>query len=448
MIRILILLFLTLKVSGQVPYGLNSFPSAKATFYLDFDGQTVNTPYWNKGVPFYATPSKLTASQMDSAFKIVAEDFRPFNVNVTTDSAVYFAAPLLRRQRVIITDTSEWYAGVGGVAYFGSFIWGLEVPCFVFTDILKTGRNSSEAISHEIGHTLNLYHQSQCNSTGGFVFEYNPGRGVGETSWSPIMGDSYSRNLTVWHNGPTSFGCTSLQDDLAVITSSTNGFGYRPDGVGNTIELATPISINVNTVGFSELINRTNDTDFYRIILPKRGRLILTANPYNLGGNRVRANIDIEMSLYNGTTLLQKYNPLTRLNAVLDTTLNTGIYHISINNVANANISNYGMIGSYSVEGTFTVEEALNLDLPNIQTQIQRQIELINISGNSNTGIYQINLPNRNNFTEIRIYSITGTLLKSIRNIQKINTIDISKYSSGIYIVNIDNVKSFKIIKQ
>ncbi len=340
MIRILILLFLTLKVSGQVPYGLNSFPSAKATFYLDFDGQTVNTPYWNKGVPFYATPSKLTASQMDSAFKIVAEDFRPFNVNVTTDSAVYFAAPLLRRQRVIITDTSEWYAGVGGVAYFGSFIWGLEVPCFVFTDILKTGRNSSEAISHEIGHTLNLYHQSQCNSTGGFVFEYNPGRGVGETSWSPIMGDSYSRNLTVWHNGPTSFGCTSLQDDLAVITSSTNGFGYRPDGVGNTIELATPISINVNTVGFSELINRTNDTDFYRIILPKRGRLILTANPYNLGGNRVRANIDIEMSLYNGTTLLQKYNPLTRLNAVLDTTLNTGIYHISINNVANTNRRN------------------------------------------------------------------------------------------------------------
>ena len=448
MIRILILLFLTLKVSGQVPYGLNSFPSAKATFYLDFDGQTVNTPYWNKGVPFYATPSKLTASQMDSAFKIVAEDFRPFNVNVTTDSAVYFAAPLLRRQRVIITDTSEWYAGVGGVAYFGSFIWGLEVPCFVFTDILKTGRNSSEAISHEIGHTLNLYHQSQCNSTGGFVFEYNPGRGVGETSWSPIMGDSYSRNLTVWHNGPTSFGCTSLQDDLAVITSSTNGFGYRPDGVGNTIELATPISINVNTVGFSELINRTNDTDFYRIILPKRGRLMLIANPYNLGGNRSKANIDIEMSLYNGTTLLQKYNPLTRLNAVLDTTLNAGTYHISINNVANANISNYGMIGSYSVEGTFTVEEALNLDLPNIQTQIQRQIELINISGNSNTGIYQINLPNRNNFTEIRIYSITGTLLKSIRNIQKINTIDISKYSSGIYIVNIDNVKSFKIIKQ
>ncbi len=448
MVRILTLLFLALSVNGQVPYGLNSFPSAKATFYLDFDGQTVNTPYWNNGVPFYATPSKLTTAQMDSAFKIVAEDFRPFNVNVTTDSSVYFAAPLLRRQRVIITDTSEWYAGVGGVAYFQSFLWGLEVPCFVFTDILKTGRNSGECASHEIGHTLNLYHQSQCNSTGGFVFEYNPGRGVGETSWSPIMGDSYSRNLTVWHNGPTSFGCTSLQDDLAVITSSTNGFGYRPDGVGNTIEQSTPVSININTLSFSELINRTNDTDFYRIILPKRGRLMLIANPYNLGGNRSKANIDIEMSLYNGTTLLQKYNPLTRLNAVLDTTLNAGTYHISINNVANANISNYGMIGSYSVEGTFTVEEALNLDLPNIQTQIQRQIELINISGNSNTGIYQINLPNRNNFTEIRIYSITGTLLKSIRNIQKINTIDISKYSSGIYIVNIDGVKSFKIIKQ
>lgn len=448
MIRIIILLFLALNIKGQVPYKLNSFPSARATFYLDFDGQTVSTAYWNRGNTFYATPSKLTPAQIDSVFKIVAEDFRPFNVNVTTDSTVYFGAPLLKRQRVIITDTSEWYAGVGGVAYIGSFIWGLEIPCFVFTDILKTARNSSEAISHEIGHTLNLYHQSQCNSTGGFALEYNPGKGVGETSWSPIMGDSYSRNLTIWHNGPTSFGCTSLQDDLAVITSSNNGFGYRPDIVGNTIEQATPVSININTLSFSELINRTNDTDFYKIVLPKRGRLILTANPYNLGGNRVRANIDIEMSLYNGTNLLEKYNPLTRLNAVLDTTLNAGTYHISINNVANANIDNYGMIGSYNVEGTFTVEEALNLVLPDTPNQIQRQIELINISGNTSTGLYQVSLPNRNNFREIRIYSITGTLLKSIRNLQKINMIDISRYSSGIYIVDIDNIKSFKIIKQ
>jgi hypothetical protein len=448
MIRILILLFIALNVKSQVPYGLNSFPSAKATFYLDFDGHTVSTAYWNGGNTFYAKPSKLTTAQIDSAFKMVAEDFRPFNVNVTTDSSVYFAAPLLRRQRVIITDTSEWYAGVGGVAYFGSFLWGLEVPCFVFSDVLKTGRNSGEAISHEIGHTLNLNHQSQCNSSGVFVNEYFAGVGTGEISWSPIMGNSYSRNLTLWHNGPNSFGCTNLQDDLSIITSSTNGFGYRPDGVGNTIEQSTPVNININTLSFSELINRTSDTDFYRINLTKRGKLVLTANPYNLGGNRVRSNIDIEMSLYNGTILLQKYNPLTRLNAVIDTTLNAGTYHISINNVANSNVSNYGMIGSYSVEGTFTVEETLNLILPNTQTQIQRQIELINISGNPNTGVYQINLPNRNNFTEIRIYSITGTLLKSIRNIQKINTIDISKYSSGIYIVNIDNVKSFKIVKQ
>lgn len=447
MIRIIILLFFALNVKAQVPYGLNSFPSARATFYLDFDGQTVNTNYWNAGKTFYATPAKLTAAQIDTVFKIVAEDFRPFNVNVTTDSAVYFAAPLFRRQRVIITDTSEWYSGVGGVAYIGCFIWGLDVPCFVFTDVLKTGRNSGECASHEIGHTLNLYHQSQCNSAGGFAFEYNPGRGTGETSWSPIMGDSYSRNLTVWHNGSTSFGCTSLQDDLSIISSSTNGFGYRPDGVGNTIEQATPVSININTLSFSELINRTNDTDFYRIILPKRGRLILTANPYNLGGNRVRANIDVEMSLYNGTNLLQKYNPLTRLNAVLDTTLNAGTYHISINNVANANIDNYGMIGSYSVEGTFTIQEALDLVLPNTPNQLQKQVELISVSGNPNTGLYQVNIPNTNNFKEINVYSSIGVLLKRITYLQKINIIDISKYTSGVYIINIDGVKSFKIIK-
>lgn len=441
MIRILILLLLALNVNGQVPYGLSSFPSARATIFLDFDGQTVNTPYWNSGVAFYATPTKLTTAQMDSVYRIVAEDYSPFNINITTDSAVYFAAPLLKRQRIIITDTSEWYASSGGVAYYDSFIWGLDIPGFVFTDNLKIGKNAGEAASHEAGHTLGLYHQIQCSSTGTFLSEYFAGRGsiFSEISWAPIMGNSYQRNLTTWHNGPNSFGCSKLQDDLSVLAGSINGFGYKSDGVGNTIETAKLVNINVNAINFSELINTTNDVDFYRIDLPKRGKLVLNASVRNL---------DVEIGLYNQSTLLQKYNPALTLSASLDTTLDAGTYYISVNNVANANIGTYGMIGTYSVEGTFTIEEVLDLVLPNTPNQIQRQVDLISVSGNPNTGIYQVNIPNSDNLREIRVYSVTGTQLKTIRNLQKITTVDISGCSSGIYIVNIDNVKSFKIIKQ
>jgi hypothetical protein len=370
----------------------------------------------------------------------VAEDYSPFNINITTDSAVYFAAPLLKRQRIIITDTSDWYAGVGGVAYFDSFVWGLDIPGFVFTDNLKTGKNAGEAASHEAGHTLGLYHQIQCSSTGTFLSEYFAGRGsiFSEISWAPIMGNSYQRRLTTWHNGPNSFGCSKLQDDLLVLTGSINGFGYKPDSVGNTIETAKLVNINVNAINFSELINTTNDVDFYRINLPKKGKLVLNASVRNL---------DVEIGLYNESSLLQKYNPALTLNASLDTTLNAGTYYISVNNVANANIGTYGMIGTYNVEGTYTIEEVLDLVIPNTPNEIQRLVELISVSGNPNTGIYQVNIPNTNNFKEINVYSSIGVLLKRITNLQKINIIDISRYTLGVYIINIDGVKSFKIIK-
>jgi len=122
-------------ISAQVPK-LNSFPSATATIFLDFDGQTVNTPYWNGGTPFYCTPAAFTNDQITSVFNQVAEDYRPFNLNITTDSTVYFAAPIAKRQRIIVTAYSAWYGNSGGVAYVGCFNWGLEIPGFVFSSLL------------------------------------------------------------------------------------------------------------------------------------------------------------------------------------------------------------------------------------------------------------------------------------------------------------------------
>ena len=82
-----------------------------------------------------------------------AEDFRPFNINITTDSAVYLAAPLNRRNRVIITPSSPWAPGVGGLAYLNSFSLNDDVPCFVFTDRLGTnmGKIIKKCCSHEAG---------------------------------------------------------------------------------------------------------------------------------------------------------------------------------------------------------------------------------------------------------------------------------------------------------
>src|SRR5687768_15613842 len=109
------LIILAFSARPQVPI-LNSYPSASAAIYLDFDGQYVTGTSWNWGGPINAQPSTLTVSAIQEIFNRVAEDYRPFDINITTDSTVYLNAPFNKRMRVIITPTNNWYGHAGGVA--------------------------------------------------------------------------------------------------------------------------------------------------------------------------------------------------------------------------------------------------------------------------------------------------------------------------------------------
>lgn len=187
---------------------------------LDFDGQIVHTPYWNAGVPFYATPSGMSSVEIANILSEVRKDYAQFPITVTTDSAIYLSTNPYKRQRVIITAYNEWYGSSGGVAYVDGIKWGGtsdsfgELPAFVFSKPLSySQKNIGEACSHEAGHTLGLYHQSQCNSLSQFVSEYSTG---GTSLNAPIMGNSYSKP-GIWWIGPNSFGCTNIQNDSLII---------------------------------------------------------------------------------------------------------------------------------------------------------------------------------------------------------------------------------------
>jgi hypothetical protein len=344
---------------AQVPK-LNSNPGASATIFLDFDGQTVSTPYWNSGMTFYATPSGLTDAQITTAFFQVAEDFNPFNINVTTDSTVYFAAPINKRQRIIITSYSSWYGNAGGVAYLESFRWGMEIPGFVFANLLRYNeKNIGEASSHETGHTLGLNHQTLYDANCNYVYEYNPGTGSGETSWAPIMGNSYGKTLTLWHKG-TSTGCNTIQDDLSILSGNSNGFGYKTDSVGNTYRQATavpmvqtaPLNNQPSTTGFTinSQINTTSDVDIFKIDVTSASRFQINAK--GSAGTSTKPNVDIKMSILDSRgNVINSYNPLNSLDVSIDSTINTGTYYLSISNVSNSNVSNYGMLGDYAISG-------------------------------------------------------------------------------------------------
>lgn len=352
----LILLFLisTLTSTAQVPL-LSSNPSASAVIFLDFDGHTVAGTSWNYAGPIYCAPSGLNNTQITEAFNRVAEDYRPFGVNVTTDSTKYLAAPAYSRMRVIITVTSEWYGSAGGVAFVYSFTWGDDTPCFVFSALLAyNAKYVSEAASHEAGHTLGLFHQSSYNASCVKTSDYNTGQGSGEIGWAPIMGTGYYKNFTLWNNGPNSYGCNNLQSDLSVITTG-NGFSYRTDDYAATYAGATNAPFVSNQFNISGIIEQNTDQDMIKFTQPAAGRFQLTAVPYNVGSGNSGSDLDLQVTLYNNAqTQLNIFNPGTLLSSVIDTVLNPGIYYLKVEGKGNIYAPNYASLGSYALRGNWS----------------------------------------------------------------------------------------------
>jgi hypothetical protein len=329
---------------------LSSHPSAAATIYLDFDGQYVHYPFWNNNTPINAAHSGLTNDKITEIFHRVAEDFRPFDVNITTDSTVFLNAPLNMRVRVIVTPTSAWSPGVGGVSYIGSFVWGDDAPVFVFPDRLSyNSKYIAECISHETGHAIGLSHQSTYDENCELIETYAMGTGTGETSWSPIMGNSYYRNMTGWNDGPTPYGCALVQDNLTIITTY-NGFGYRQDDHANAPnEAATFVPANFSVEG---IISTNTDKDAFRYYQEATGYLHLEVKPFGLNNSNNGANLDVKVELadYMGN-IIAVYDPLDKMSVSIDTVLNSGMYYIIVSGAGNANTGNYGSLGSYTITG-------------------------------------------------------------------------------------------------
>jgi len=335
---------------------LNSYPTAAATIYIDFDGHDVNSSMWNYGTPFSCLPATMTDAQIAEAFNRIAEDFRPFNVNVTTDLSKFLAAPLSQRIRVVVTPTSAWYAGVAGIAYITSFSWGDDTPAFVFSDRLgNNAKRVAEAVSHETGHTLGLYHQSAYTTTCTLSSSYHTGIGTGETSWGPIMGNVASRNATQWNYGPTPYGCSQVQDNLSTITSS-NGFGYRPDDYADLYTSASPVLISNNVFSKAGVISTSADKDYFRFDLSQKGALSLNVIPFNVGTGNNGANLNVKIILQDAKgTEIKTYDIADSMHARIDTTLSAGTYYVIIDGSGNVNAGNdYGSLGAYTIDGTYT----------------------------------------------------------------------------------------------
>lgn len=331
---------------------LNSRLDAPAVVYLDFDGEVVTDPDWNGGARINALASGLSRDQIKDVFRRVQEDYLPFNINITTDPRKYRAALPGTRMRCIVTPTA--FIAAGGVALVGSFAgagtyFKANTPCWSFnTRIVK---DCSDAISHEIGHTMGLYHDGLYTTAGGY-FDYYGGQGFGPTSWGPIMGAPYGKSVTQWSRGQYT-GANRFEDDIAIIANNTNKFGFAPDLVGDTPETASPLSFTDGVVYQTGCIEEAKDADVFSFTAHYPGSVNLVAAGL---GNQV-GNLDVRLELVdsaNNSLATKSFDG--SLGSAISLTVGPGTYYVKIQgggegDVKGIGYSPYGSRGRYTLTG-------------------------------------------------------------------------------------------------
>ena len=318
---------------------LQSYPGSAAVLLLDFFGGY--TPTW--GGVTYPKPN-VSNSDIKDLWKRVAEDYMPFNINVTTDVRVYQNAPASSRQKCVFTpSTSAMPAGAAGVAYIGSWNWGSDTVCW---SIYTSGKAGGEVGAHEPGHTLGLGHQG--TSTAG----YYGGQGSGATGWAPIMGVGYYQNLSTWAKGEYQ-DANNQEDELNIITSKNNNVAYRPDDTGSTLATSRYLEIYPDYTAFAEgVIERTADADAFQFTT-SGGVVSLTANPV---GDWADLALSATIMNSNDVVILTN-NPQTIISAGVTSSLPAGTYTFVVtgagrNNPLTNGFSAYASLGYYSITGS------------------------------------------------------------------------------------------------
>lgn len=358
-------------------FSLHSKPGASKVIHLDFDGHTLSGTAWNsthatlKAQPYDLdnNPASFNTTEvayMAGIWRRIAEDYAPFDVDVTTELPTQFSADV---GRLLITKNTDSNGNAmpadtaGGVAYVN--VWGRSdysyySPALVYYNNLGGGRPDyvAEAASHEMGHNMGLSHDATSTTS------YYGGHGSGNISWGPIMGTGYGRNVSQWSKGEYT-DANQFQDDIAIIAGKVN---FRPDDHSDQSSQATALTITADGVVGTDnrgIIGSQDDVDVFSFATTG-GDITLQAAPvseaYTLGGN-----LDIALALYdqNGNQLAIS-NPAEDTLAQLNQSVTAGTYYLSVTGSGSANYTDYGSVGHYVLGGTLPANNDTNPPEPNM----------------------------------------------------------------------------------
>jgi hypothetical protein len=354
-------------------FALHSLPGSNHTIFLDFDGASVTNTWWNTtsgGMParFYTgftldgDPATFTSAEhayVQQVWRIVAEKYAPFDVDVTTQDpgpGGYNRNGLLDAtygDHVIVTDdagavSSACGGNCSGIALLDTFdntsdSNGYLEPAWVFSSTTwDSPVLTAHAAAHEVGHTFGLNHD------GDSTHEYSSGHG----NWFPIMGSGVT-GVGQFSKGEYA-GANNTQDDLAIIAA--NGAPLRLDDHSDGTLLATPLA----TGGVAEgVISTRADVDVFAVNHPCSTSLTARATGVGAGAALdmtvtvldLLGNVVASADPVSGQTSAWPATP-TGMDAQVTVPAGVGTYYVRVDGVGkgepvNAGYSDYGSLGEY-----------------------------------------------------------------------------------------------------
>ncbi|HFD11420.1 MAG TPA: hypothetical protein ENJ32_02960, partial [Crenotrichaceae bacterium] len=322
---------------------LESRPGSPNVLYINYWGGVLPggtawsadpIPYQEFGGGNDGTFSADQRYRMWLGWREASEDYAAFNINVTTDQAVFDATPKNHRVQIISTVSVSNVTpanGAGGVAYVG--IFGIN------SDYYATGwaYNSSASshgmtISHESGHQMGLDHDGT-SSLG-----YYSGHG----EWGPIMGAPFGKEYVQWSKGEYP-DANQFENDLNIVNGK---LGSVADDAGDTIATATAIGTQVTDqegliAPFG--LAGTVDVDYYTFTLDSSAATQIQVIPTIIDDDsdeQYGTNLSMRATLLDSAEnpvagqipvdgLIPTYNPITNI-LTYDGTLEAGTYYLKI----------------------------------------------------------------------------------------------------------------------